>query len=52
MANPISHPPALVPDAPAAPLERLRIPSGLSGTTGANRARGTVAQIGAADDLR
>src|ERR1700722_12716795 len=51
MAHPVSYPPALLPDAPATPIERLRIPSGLSGAAGTNRARGTVAQISAADDL-
>ncbi|MFL9989017.1 tyrosine-type recombinase/integrase [Paraburkholderia sediminicola] len=51
MTHPISYPATLVPDAPATPIERLRIPSGLSGEAGANRAHGTLAQISADDDL-
>ena len=51
MSRPVSPPATLVPDAPAPPLERLRIPPELSGATGTNRARGAVAQISAGDDL-
>ncbi|MGT2453988.1 tyrosine-type recombinase/integrase [Cupriavidus basilensis] len=36
---------------PATPIERLRLPAELSGTTGSNRARGGTPQISAADDL-
>ncbi|MGT2455426.1 tyrosine-type recombinase/integrase [Cupriavidus basilensis] len=36
---------------PATPIERLRLPADLSGTTGSNRARGGTPQIAAVDDL-
>ena len=51
MNRPVSPLAPLVPDAPAAPLERLRIPPELSGVAGTNRARNSIAQISAEDDL-
>lgn len=51
MNHPVSYPATLVPGAPATPIERLRIPSELSGAAGTNRARGAATQISADDDL-